>query len=395
MSIGDWKFGTRIALSFGVVLLLLAAALGVGISSINKLRREAQVVTATQQADAAGLRAAVNDSNNAPLLMVGLGAAALLVSAITAVGLTRSVVEPLGEALVIAETVASGDLSQDFETERGGEFGRLLEVLGNMEDTLTDLVGRIKTSSDLIAEASQDIAAGNQDLSQRTQAQATSLVQTTARMAELTTTVRQNTERAQAASRMAVSASEVAARGGDVVGQVVHTMDAISASSRKVVDIIGVIEGIAFQTNILALNAAVEAARAGEQGRGFAVVAGEVRNLAQRSSAAAHEVRDLIGASAAQVDGGAKLVSEAGRTMQDIVESVGRVAGLLSEISTASAQQREGIEQVNQAVAHMDTATQQNAALVEQAATAAGALTEQAGQLMAVVGEFKLDDDGA
>ncbi len=395
MSIGDWKFGTRIALSFGVVLLLLAAALGVGISSINKLRREAQVVTATQQADAAGLRAAVNDSNNAPLLMVGLGAAALLVSAITAVGLTRSVVEPLGEALVIAETVASGDLSQDFETERGGEFGRLLEVLGNMEDTLTDLVGRIKTSSDLIAEASQDIAAGNQDLSQRTQAQATSLVQTTARMAELTTTVRQNAERAQAASRMAVSASEVAARGGDVVGQVVHTMDAISASSRKVVDIIGVIEGIAFQTNILALNAAVEAARAGEQGRGFAVVAGEVRNLAQRSSAAAHEVRDLIGASAAQVDGGAKLVSEAGRTMQDIVESVGRVAGLLSEISTASAQQREGIEQVNQAVAHMDTATQQNAALVEQAATAAGALTEQAGQLMAVVGEFKLDDDGA
>ena len=395
MSIGDWKFGTRIALSFGVVLLLLAAALGVGISSINTLRREAQVVTATQQADAAGLRAAVNDSNNAPLLMVGLGAAALLVSAITAVGLTRSVVEPLGEALVIAETVASGDLSQDFETERGGEFGRLLEVLGNMEDTLTDLVGRIKTSSDLIAEASQDIAAGNQDLSQRTQAQATSLVQTTARMAELTTTVRQNAERAQAASRMAVSASEVAARGGDVVGQVVHTMDAISASSRKVVDIIGVIEGIAFQTNILALNAAVEAARAGEQGRGFAVVAGEVRNLAQRSSAAAHEVRDLIGASAAQVDGGAKLVSEAGRTMQDIVESVGRVAGLLSEISTASAQQREGIEQVNQAVAHMDTATQQNAALVQQAATAAGALTEQAGQLMAVVGEFKLDDDGA
>ncbi|HEX5388420.1 MAG TPA: methyl-accepting chemotaxis protein [Burkholderiaceae bacterium] len=395
MSIGDWKFGTRIALSFGVVLLLLAAALGVGISSINKLRREAQVVTATQQADAAGLRAAVNDSNNVPLLMVGLGAAALLVSAITAVGLTRSVVEPLGEALVIAETVASGDLSQDFETERGGEFGRLLEVLGNMEDTLTDLVGRIKTSSDLIAEASQDIAAGNQDLSQRTQAQATSLVQTTARMAELTTTVRQNAERAQAASRMAVSASEVAARGGDVVGQVVHTMDAISASSRKVVDIIGVIEGIAFQTNILALNAAVEAARAGEQGRGFAVVAGEVRNLAQRSSAAAHEVRDLIGASAAQVDGGAKLVSEAGRTMQDIVESVGRVAGLLSEISTASAQQREGIEQVNQAVAHMDTATQQNAALVQQAATAAGALTEQAGQLMAVVGEFKLDDDGA
>jgi methyl-accepting chemotaxis protein len=162
-----------------------------------------------------------------------------------------------------------------------------------------------------------------------------------------------------------------------------------------VVDIIGVIEGIAFQTNILALNAAVEAARAGEQGRGFAVVAGEVRNLAQRSSAAAHEVRDLIGASVTQVDGGAKLVSEAGRTMQDIVQSVGRVAGLLSEISTASMQQREGIEQVNQAVAHMDTATQQNAALVEQAATAAGALTEQAGQLMAVVGEFKLDDDGA
>jgi len=394
MTFGDWKFGTRIALSFGVVLLLLAALLGVGINSINKLRREAHPVTAQQQ-DAPGLRAAVDDTRNAPLLMVGLGAAALLVSAIAAVGLTRSVVEPLGEALLIAETVASGDLSKDFETARGGEFGRLLDVLGNMEDTLTDLVGRIKTSSDRIAEASQDIAAGNQDLSQRTQAQASSLVQTSARMAELTTTVRQNADRAQAASQMAVTASDVAARGGEVVGQVVHTMDAISASSRKVVDIIGVIEGIAFQTNILALNAAVEAARAGEQGRGFAVVAGEVRNLAQRSSAAAHEIRDLIGDSAAQVDGGAKLVSEAGRTMQDIVNSVGRVAALLTDISTASAQQREGIEQVNQAVAHMDSATQQNAALVEQASTAVGALSEQAGQLKAVVAEFKLDDDPA
>ncbi|WP_342132401.1 methyl-accepting chemotaxis protein [Hydrogenophaga sp. OTU3427] len=395
MAIGDLKFSTRLIITFGVVMLLVAALLGIGVTHLNNLRREAQAVAGQQREDTAGLRAAVDATGNTSLAMYGLGAAALLVSIAAVVGLSRSVVEPLGEAIHIAEIVASGDLSQDFETERGGEFGRLLEALGTMEDTLTDLVGRIKTSTDLIADASKDIAAGNHDLSLRTEEQASSLEQTTASMAELTSTVRQNAERAQQASRMAMAASEVAARGGAVVGDVVQTMDAISASSRKVVDIIGVIEGIAFQTNILALNAAVEAARAGEQGRGFAVVAGEVRNLAQRSSAAAHEIRNLIGDSANQVDSGAKLVGEAGRTMQEIVDSVGRVAGLLGDISDASARQREGIEHVNQAVAHMDNATKQNAALVEQASAAATALSEQAGQLMAVVGEFKLDADEA
>ncbi|BDB28147.1 hypothetical protein Tamer19_36390 [Cupriavidus sp. TA19] len=328
---------------------------------------------------------------NARNLLVALGVAGLGVAVAATWALARSIEAPLAEAVYIAETVAAGDLSQDFETERGGEFGRLLGGLGEMEDMLTDLVTRIKAATDSIGAASHQIAAGNTDLSQRTEEQAASLQQTAASMGELTAMVRQNTERARAANGLAEAASGIAERGGEVVGNVVQTMSAISASSRKVTDIIEVIEGIAFQTNILALNAAVEAARAGEQGRGFAVVAGEVRTLAQRSAAAAKEIKQLIDASVQQVDSGSALVGQAGETMHEIVQSVSRVTALLGEITVASEQQSAGIAQVNEAVAQMDSVTQQNATLVEQAASASSALAGQATELQQVVGEFKLD----
>ncbi|MDB5892800.1 MAG: hypothetical protein JWQ88_331 [Rhodoferax sp.] len=328
---------------------------------------------------------------NLRLTMLGLGAVALLACIGFVYGLVRSIVRPLDEAIYIAETVAAGDLSQDFATERGGEFGRLLAALGTMEDTLTDVVGRIKTSTDTITVASKDIAAGNSNLSQRTEEQAHSLEQTASSMEQLTATVKQTADRARSASGLAVNASGVAERGGVVVGEVVATMTAISASSRRIVDIIEVIEGIAFQTNILALNAAVEAARAGEQGRGFAVVASEVRSLAQRSADAAKEIKSLIGDSVQQVENGSALVGQAGRTMQEIVQSVQSVTAMLGEISDATAQQSQGIEHVNQAVVQMESATQQNAALVEQAASAATALSLQTHELQTVVDEFKLD----
>ncbi len=327
----------------------------------------------------------------ARLQMIVLGVLALIACVAFVYGLVRSIVRPLDEAIYIAETVAAGDLSQDFVTERGGEFGRLLAALGNMEDTLTDVVGRIKASTDTITVASKDIAAGNTNLSQRTEEQAHSLEQTASSMEQLTATVKQTAERARSASSLAVNASGVAERGGAAVGDVVSTMTAISASSKRIVDIIEVIEGIAFQTNILALNAAVEAARAGEQGRGFAVVASEVRSLAQRSAEAAKEIKSLIGDSVQQVENGSSLVEQAGRTMHEIVQSVQSVTTMLGEISDATAQQSQGIEHVNQAMVQMESATQQNAALVQQAASAASALAVQANQLQTVVDEFKLD----
>jgi methyl-accepting chemotaxis protein len=320
-----------------------------------------------------------------------LAALAVALGAALAWMLTRSVVEPINEALLIADTVAAGDLSRDFETDRGGDFGRLLRGMGEMEDTLTDVVGRIKTTTDSILVASGQIASGNQDLSSRTEEQASSLEQTAASMEELTSTVKQNADNARQANQLAVSASEVAVKGGAVVGQVVDTMASIDASSKKIVDIIGVIDGIAFQTNILALNAAVEAARAGEQGRGFAVVAAEVRNLAQRSAAAAKEIKGLIDDSVGKVQAGTSLVGEAGNTMQEIVGSVKRVTDIMGEITAASHEQTQGIEQINQAITQMDQVTQQNAALVEEAAAAAASLQEQAGGLAKIVGMFKLE----
>src|SRR5512147_2697308 len=259
-----------------------------------------------------------------------------------------------------------------------------------MNDSLVRVVSQVRSGTDTVATASSQIAAGNLDLSSRTEEQASSLEETASSMEELTSTVRQNAENAKQANQLAISASDVAGKGGAVVSQVVTTMDAINEASRKIVDIISVIDGIAFQTNILALNAAVEAARAGEQGRGFAVVAGEVRNLAQRSAAAAKEIKTLIGDSVEKVEGGSKLVAQAGQTMEEIVTSIRRVTDIMSEITAASVEQSQGIEQVNTAITQMDEVTQQNAALVEEAAAAAEALEEQAQNLSAAVNVFKV-----
>ncbi|VTU33468.1 methyl-accepting chemotaxis protein [Variovorax sp. PBL-E5] len=305
--------------------------------------------------------------------------------------ISRSIVRPLGHAIKVAETVAGGDLSSHIEVASRDETGQLMQALKHMNASLAKVVGEVRSGTDTMATASSQIASGNQDLSSRTEEQASSLQQTAASMEELTSTVKQNADNARQANQLAVSASEVAVKGGSVVSQVVDTMGSINASSRKIVDIIGVIDGIAFQTNILALNAAVEAARAGEQGRGFAVVASEVRNLAQRSAAAAKEIKTLIGDSVDKVEEGSKQVAEAGRTMQEIVGSVKRVTDIMGEITAASQEQTSGIEQINQAITQMDQVTQQNAALVEEAAAAAASLQEQAASLSSVVGVFKLD----
>ena len=323
-------------------------------------------------------------------LLVVLGALALLLGVAATVLIARSIVEPLNEALLIADTVAAGDLSQDFETVRGGEFGRLLESMGSMEDTLTVLVTRIKDSTGSISMASRQIASGNADLSQRTETQASSLEETAASMEQLTAAVRQNIQREHAVNGLALNASKIAQRGGTAVGEVVDTMRAISASSKKIVDIIEVIEGIAFQTNILALNAAVEAARAGEQGRGFAVVASEVRTLAQRSADAAKEIKGLIGHSVQQVESGSQRVDQAGRTMQEIVQAVHQVTEVLAEMTQASAEQNAGIEHVNQAVVQLESMTQQNASLVEETAAAAASMASQVELLQEAVDSFKV-----
>ena len=322
--------------------------------------------------------------------LVSVGVLVFALGALAAWWLTVGITRPLGHAVRIARTVADSDLSSDIEVLSSDETGQLLQALKDMNDSLAGVVGRVRSGTDLIATASNEIASGNMDLSSRTEQQASSLEETASSMEELTATVRQNADNARQANELAGAASSVAQRGGAVVAQVVDTMDAINASARKIVDIIAVIDGIAFQTNILALNAAVEAARAGEQGRGFAVVASEVRNLAQRSAAAAKEIKVLIGDSVDQVDAGSKLVAQAGSTMTEVVASVQRVTDIMAEISSASVEQSDGIEQVNHAVAEMDQVTQQNAALVEEAAAAAASLQDQAAALADVVRIFKL-----
>ncbi|QGZ62688.1 methyl-accepting chemotaxis protein [Paraburkholderia acidisoli] len=322
------------------------------------------------------------------LIGVALVVALVLLVAIR-FALRGLIVQPLADAVTCFERIAQGDLSQPVNVYSKNEIGRLFASIKQMQDSLVTLVAAVHTGAGSIDVGAREIAMGNTDLSQRTEQQAASLQETASSMEQLTSTVKQNADNARQASQLAVNASDIATRGGEVVGEVVHTMQGIAASSTKVVDIISVIEGIAFQTNILALNAAVEAARAGEQGRGFAVVAGEVRSLAQRSASAAKEIKELINDSVEKVQSGSELVGRAGTTMEEILQAVRRVTDIMGEISAASEEQSGGIEQVNRAVTQMDTVTQQNAALVEEAAAAAASLEEQTRQLQNVLSRWR------
>ncbi len=318
------------------------------------------------------------------------GALALLLAGLFAWRVTRSVMGPIDQAKSIASAIAAGDLTQTIQVHGQDEAAELLASLKTMQQSLQDMVGQVRSSTDSIGTASAQIATGNMDLSARTEQTASNLQQAAASTEQLTGNVRQSAESARQANQLASSAAEVAERGGQVVSQVVSTMSEINHSSKKIADIIGVIDGIAFQTNILALNAAVEAARAGEQGRGFAVVASEVRSLAQRSAEAAKEIKSLIGTSVDKVESGSRLVADAGQTMGEIVASVKRVSDIIGEITVAAAEQSDGIGQVNSAVTQLDQMTQQNAALVEESAAAAESLKDQAQRLAGVVGVFKL-----
>jgi methyl-accepting chemotaxis protein len=323
-------------------------------------------------------------------VIIVAAAACIVLGALFARLTSTSITRPLNEAVKIAQTVASGDLRTKIDMKSRDETGTLLLALKNMNENLVKIVGEVRISTEAIGIASGQIASGNMDLSARTEAQASSLEETASSMEELTSTVRQNADNARRANGLALTASEVAIKGGAVVSQVVETMGSINGSAKKIVDIIGVIDSIAFQTNILALNAAVEAARAGEQGRGFAVVAAEVRSLAQRSALAAKEIKALIADSVEKVDAGSKLVDQAGVTMQEVVNSVQRVTSIMGEIMSASEEQSTGIEQINQAIGQVDDITQQNAALVEQAAAAAKSMQDQSKNLAHLVSVFKL-----
>jgi methyl-accepting chemotaxis protein len=327
-------------------------------------------------------------------LIIGLSLVALVVGALVAWRIQLSITRPLAEAVSVAQSIAEGDLSREIHIKSSDEVGRLMQALATVNTDLSRIMLNVRTAADTMQTATLEIAGGNADLSQRTEQQAASLEETAASMEQLIATVHNTADTAKSAAELARDASTAADRGGQVVSRVVHTMDVISQSSRKITDIIGVIDGIAFQTNILALNAAVEAARAGEQGRGFAVVAGEVRSLAQRSAEAAREIKTLIGASMENVENGSTLVADAGTTMTDIVAQVQKVSRLIEEISQATVEQTRGIAQVNEAVTQLDQMTQQNAALVEESAAASGSLSQQAGRLVDAVGIFRLRNAG-
>ena len=341
-----------------------------------------------RSAEQAGEAAGLIQSYRTTVLVAGVAGLALLVllSWVVVQRIRRS----LGEVALVAQRIGEGDLSQPIHAQGRGEVAQMMRAMEGMQSSLVRIVGDVRHSSDSIATGSSEIATGNADLSQRTEEQASNLQQTAASMEQITSTVKNNSDTAQRAAVLAGTASAAAVKGGEVVGQVVATMQDIAAASKKITDIIAVIDGIAFQTNILALNAAVEAARAGEQGRGFAVVASEVRSLAQRSASAAKEIKTLIGASVEKVDNGAQLVSNAGQSMEDIVTQVKRVSDLIGEISSATGEQTIGISQVGEAVMQLDQVTQQNAALVEQSAAAADSLKHQAAKLAQIVSVFRL-----
>ncbi|HEY8357431.1 MAG TPA: methyl-accepting chemotaxis protein [Ramlibacter sp.] len=375
----------RLTIAFLALASLMLAMGAIGAWQLQEVGH----LAASQQG--AGLQAAVRSGQ---AMVLGAGAVAFVLAFAFCFPLTVHVVKPIRVAAKLAQRVAAGDLTVRVRTGGTDEAAQLMLALAEMTTNLRRLLGEVTSGAHAVADTSGQIVQGNADLSQRTEEQASTLEQTASSLEELTSTVAQNAENARQASELAVGAAQVARQGGEAVGQVVSTMTGIAQSSRRIGDIISVIDGIAFQTNILALNAAVEAARAGEHGRGFAVVAAEVRNLAQRSAAAAKEIKGLIGESVDQVDTGTRLVDAAGRTMTEIVSSVGKVSERIAEIAAASREQSSGIEQVNTAVTHMDQVVQQNAALVEEASAATEAMRTQAGALLQMVARFQVGGTG-
>jgi methyl-accepting chemotaxis protein-1 (serine sensor receptor) len=364
-----------------------AAVKGMDRAPSELLEAATKDIKKAAQAAEAGAHADARQAVSLSLILMAAGFGAAVVAGIA---ISRAVTRPLQEAVQVARQVAAGDLTTDIVVASRDENGEMLQALKDMNHSLAGIVKQVRASSDTISTASAQIASGNLDLSGRTEQQASSLEQTAAAMEQQTATVRRNADNARQANQLAISASGVAVEGGAVVGKVIDTMGAIEQSANRIVDIIAVIDGIAFQTNILALNAAVEAARAGEQGRGFAVVASEVRTLAQRSASAAKEIKSLIEDAVRNVEAGSQLVGEAGATMDKVVESVGRVTEIMTEITEATSEQSRGIEQVNQAIADMDQVTQQNAALVEEAAAAAASLHDETAQLAQTVSVFRI-----
>jgi len=382
------KISTRMALAFGLIAFMIIAGTVTAEFTLAKLGRGWETYDA--RATAAKVREMTSLVDDTMVYLTVAAILAILIVAAIGFFLTSSITGPLAKAANYANRVAEGDLTANVDVRSNTEIGKLMQALRGMIAGLNRIVQDVRSGADSIAAASKEIASGNTDLSQRTEEQASGLEETASSIEELTATVKQNADNAEAANVLVREASAVASKGGEVVGRVVQTMGGINQSSQKIADIIGVVDSIAFQTNILALNAAVEAARAGEQGRGFAVVAGEVRSLAQRSAQAAKEIKALIGDSVKKVGDGTRLVDEAGATMQDIAARVEKVTAIIAEIAAASQEQRAGIEQVNHAIMQMDKVTQQNAALVEQSSAAAESMQMQAAKLADAVRTFRI-----